>query len=234
MKMACSGPFGVAATPSRTTAVWWSSSRTSSRTLGRPWCRRLSAPGSWWWAPGPSRPKGRTRWPGGHGSLLPSWIVCRKRPVVARAGWDRRVLEEMRKNITAQLREFWDAGIRGPDFVWAATGPALEAYSRHPIVRITDAPGRQLAVAEFLRHVRRMVVGFVVSRLLNPDGAPADELDDVTTCYLLHRNDFRFAADFRAAPASSTPCPAISRTRTSRGSLDILARGGKRQAHAGR
>ena len=118
------------------------------------------------------------------------WIVCRKRPATARAGWDRRVLDEMRTNITAQLRDFWDAGIRGPDFVWAATGPALEAYSRHPVVKITDAQGRQLAVAEFLRHVRRMVVGFVVSRLLNPDGAPADELDDVTTYYLLHRNDF--------------------------------------------
>ena len=118
------------------------------------------------------------------------WIVCKKRPAAARAGWDRRVLEEMRKNITDQLRDFWDAGIRGPDFVWAATGPALEAYSRHPVVKITDAPGRQLAVAGFLRHVRRMVVGFVVSRLLDPEGGAADELDDVTTYYLLHRNDF--------------------------------------------
>ena len=69
------------------------------------------------------------------------WIVCRKRPTAARAGWDRRVLGEMRTNITNQLREFWDAGIRGPDFVWAATGPALEAYSRHPVVKITDAHG---------------------------------------------------------------------------------------------
>ena len=125
------------------------------------------------------------------------WIVCRKRPAAARAGWDKRVLEEMRKNITDQLRDFWDVGIRGPDFVWAATGPALEAYSRHPVVKITDAPVRQLPVADFLRHVRRMVVGFVVSRLLSADGAPADELDDVTTYYLLHRNDFRPKAGFR-------------------------------------
>jgi adenine-specific DNA methylase len=57
------------------------------------------------------------------------WIVCRKRPVVAKPGWDNQVLEEMRRNIREKLREFWDAGIRGPDFVWAATGPALEAYS---------------------------------------------------------------------------------------------------------
>jgi hypothetical protein len=39
------------------------------------------------------------------------------------------VLEEMQEKITLRLRDFWDAGIRGPDFVWAATGPALEAYS---------------------------------------------------------------------------------------------------------
>ena len=157
------------------------------------------------------------------------WIVCKKRPATARAGWDRRVLEEMRKNITEQLREFWDAGIRGPDFVWAATGPALEAYSRHPAVRITDAQGRQLTVAEFLRHVRRMVVGFVVSRLLNPDGAPADELDDVTTYYLLHRNDF----GLQPAPGGACILYALSCNLSDSelaGRLDILVRGGKRKS----
>ena len=155
------------------------------------------------------------------------WIVCRKRPAAARVGWDRRVLEEMRKNITDQLRDFWDAGIRGPDFVWAATGPALEAYSQHPVVKITDAAGRQLTVAEFLRHVRRMVVGFVISRLLNPDGASADELDDVTTCYLLHRNDF----GLQPAPGGASILYALSCNLSDSdlaGRLDILARGGKR------
>ena len=157
------------------------------------------------------------------------WIVCKKRPATARAGWDRRVLEEMRKNITEQLRDFWDAGIRGPDFVWAATGPALEAFSRHPVVKFTDAPGRQLTVAEFLRNVRRMVVGFVVSRLLNPDGAPADELDDVTTCYLLHRNDF----GLQPAPGGASILYALSCNLSDSdlaGRLDILARGGKRKS----
>ena len=158
------------------------------------------------------------------------WIVCRKRPVAARAGWDRRVLEEMRKKITTQLRDFWDAGIRGPDFVWAATGPALEAYSRHPVVKITDASGRQLAVAEFLRHVRRMVVGFVVSRLLSADGAsPADELDDVTTYYLLHRNDF----GLKPAAGGASILYALSCNLSDSvlaGRLDVLVRGGKRQS----
>ena len=60
----------------------------------------------------------------GRASLASSiWIVCKKRPP-ARPGWDTTVLNEMRDNITQQLRDFWDAGIRGPDFVWAATGPA--------------------------------------------------------------------------------------------------------------
>ncbi len=157
------------------------------------------------------------------------WIVCKKRSAAARAGWDRRVLEEMRKNITDQLRDFWDAGIRGPDFVWAATGPALEAYSRHPVVKITDAPGRQLAVAGFLRHVRRMVVGFVVSRLLDPEGGAADELDDVTTYYLLHRNDFGLhPASGGVSILYALSCNVSDSDLAGR--LDVLARGGNRQS----
>ena len=67
------------------------------------------------------------------------WLVCKKRPP-ARPGWDAAVLNEMRENITQQLRDFWDAGIRGPDFVWAATGPALEAFSKHPVVKKANDP----------------------------------------------------------------------------------------------
>ena len=120
------------------------------------------------------------------------WLVCRKRPDAARPGWDNRVLDEMRHNIYMQLREYWDAGIRGPDFVWAATGPALEAYSKHPVVKKADEPGALMEVSEFLRAVRRIVVDFVVGRVLSHNGeaASVSGLDDVTTYYLLHRHDF--------------------------------------------
>lgn len=119
------------------------------------------------------------------------WLVGRKRPDDAKPGWDNRVLEEMRERIHARLRDFWDAGIRGPDFVWAATGPALEAYSNHPVVKKANAPGQVMTVSEFLRHVRRIVVDFVVGRVLAHNGSDAPSgLDDVTTYYLLHRNDF--------------------------------------------
>ncbi len=118
------------------------------------------------------------------------WIVCKKRPAF-RPGWDNIVLKEMRKNITQQLRDFWDAGIRGPDFVWAATGPALEAFSKHPVVKKANAPNQLMTVSEFLREVRRMVVDFVVGRVLTRGGQEAvTGLDDVTTYYLLHRDDF--------------------------------------------
>ena len=118
------------------------------------------------------------------------WLVCRKRPP-ARPGWDNIVLDEMRGNITQKLRDFWDAGIRGPDFVWAATGPALEAFSKHPVVKKANAPDEIMTVSEFLREVRRMVVDFVVGRVLTQGGEEAvTGLDDVTTYYLLHRNDF--------------------------------------------
>ncbi len=123
------------------------------------------------------------------------WIVCKKRPVTARPGWDNLVLEEMRANITERLRDFWDAGIRGPDFVWAATGPALEAYSKQPVVKKANDPGQIMAVGEFLIHVRRMVVDFVVGEVLtgNADSsnlATTDRMDSPTAYYLLHRHDF--------------------------------------------
>ncbi|MDM8528575.1 DUF1156 domain-containing protein [Anaerolineales bacterium HSG24] len=119
------------------------------------------------------------------------WLVCKKRSRRTKPGWDNQVLTDMEANISEQLYRFWDAGIRGPDFVWAATGPAMEAFSQYPVVRKANEPGQTLSIAEFLRQVRRMVVNFVVGRVLqtSDDGETA-QLDDLTTYYLLHRNDF--------------------------------------------
>ena len=132
----------------------------------------------------------RTRAMGSAALSSSVWLVCRKR-APGRPGWDNAVFDEMRENITQKLRDFWDAGIRGPDFVWAATGPALEAFSKHPVVKKANAPDEIMTVSEFLREVRRMVVDFVVGRVLTRGGEEAvTVLDDVTTYYLLHRNDF--------------------------------------------
>ena len=143
------------------------------------------------------------------------WLVCRKRPANARPGWDNQVLEDMRQKIRVMLREFWDAGIRGPDFVWAATGPAMEAYSKHPVVKKANEPG-PMTVNEFLTHVRRMVVDFVVGRVLSGNGlatdsddmaqAGRDRLDEPTAYYLLHRHDF----GMEEAPAGACILYAIS------------------------
>lgn len=136
------------------------------------------------------------------------WLVCKKRPTTARPGWDNNVLDEMKDRLNGkwdaekkawvvrpQLREFWDAGIRGPDFVWAATGPAMEAYSKHPVVRKANEANATMGVGEFLNHVRRMVVDYIVGQVLSgeqgADMAAADRLDEVTAYYLLHRNDFK-------------------------------------------
>ena len=90
-------------------------------------------------------------------------------------------MAEMREKIAAQLREFWDAGIRGPDFVWAATGPAMEAYSKHPAVKKANSPTNEfLSVKEFLDAVRRIVIEFVVGRVLHIESG-IDRLDPVTS-----------------------------------------------------
>ena len=152
------------------------------------------------------------------------WLVCRRRPADARPGWDAAVLSEMRSNIRESLRRFWDAGIRGPDFVWAATGPALEVFSGHPVVKKADSPRETLSVADFLRQVRRIVVTFVVNRLLEAEPGAPTELDDLTTYYLLHRNDF----GLDAAPAGVCILYAVSCNLSDAdlsGGLDLLSRG---------
>jgi adenine-specific DNA methylase len=140
------------------------------------------------------------------------WLVCRKRPSSARPGFAAPVLAEMREKIRTQMHRFWDAGIRGPDFVWAATGPALEAYSRHPVVRretSTTGQPETLPVAEFLREVRRLVVEFAVGRVLKPteaNGGDAAGLDEITTYYVLHRDSF----GMKAAPIGACILYALS------------------------
>ncbi len=155
------------------------------------------------------------------------WMVCKKRSKTARPGWDQGVLAEMREKIKVQLRSFWDAGIRGPDFVWAATGPAMEAYSKYPVVKKADRPDEVMKVTEFLRQVRRLVLDFVVGRVLMRDGdeTTVSGLDDVTTYYLLHRHDFHM----ESVPVGPCILYAMSCELEVSGLLDrydILARSG--------
>ncbi|MCE5296809.1 MAG: hypothetical protein LLG16_06885, partial [Euryarchaeota archaeon] len=153
------------------------------------------------------------------------WLVCKKRPNDAKHGWNNKVLEEMHFNIQLRLREYWDAGIRGPDFIWAATGPALEAYSKYTIVKKADDPGQLMTVSEFLVEVRRIVMDFVVGRVLGEEGERDRDLDNITTYYLLHRHDF----GFNDAPAGSCILYAVSCDLSDSaltGEYDILLKSG--------
>lgn len=133
------------------------------------------------------------------------WIVCRKRPKIAQAGWEEKVLDEMRRTLFDPrdalggrniLQYFFDLGIRGPDFIWAALGPALEAYSAHPFVKKTA--GGMLTVPEFLSEVRRLVLHFALGELpgfkeisqQTQGRGESLEIDSVTQYYLLHRAYF--------------------------------------------
>lgn len=184
--------------------------------------------GSW---PIQTERKARTRSLGSAALSSSVWLVCRKRSDTARPGWDTQVLQLMRDRIADRLTAFWDAGIRGPDFVWAATGPALEAYSQHPVVKKTNDPGQLLTVPEFLRSVRRMVVEYIVGRVLSHNGGADSvaQLDDATTYYLLHRNDFGLGD----APAGACILYAISCGLSDRDlevQLDLISRSGKAAA----
>jgi adenine-specific DNA methylase len=143
------------------------------------------------------------------------WIVCRKRPAQAPAGWEENVLSKMKEILFAPremlggrnvLQYYFDLGIQGPDFIWAALGPALEAYSAHPIVKKTA--GGIMTVSEFLKEVRRLVLQFSlgelpgfrdVQRETQGRGESLD-IDAVTQYYLLHR------AYFSLTPAPAGAC----------------------------
>jgi adenine-specific DNA methylase len=143
----------------------------------------------------------------GRASLASSiWLVCRPRPENAQTGWDSSVREAMRARINDCLREFWDAGIRGPDFVWSAIGPALETYSKYSRVKKVDDPNQLMSVAEFLADVRQRVVGFAAARVLHSSDDVEATLDGPTTYYLLHRHDF----GFDPAPVGASILYAIS------------------------
>ena len=114
------------------------------------------------------------------------WLVCRKRPTKAKVGHYTKVKREMQKRITERLRYFWDEGIRGPDFVWAAIGPALESYSTYKEVKRMD--GQVFTVTEFLTEVRRVVTDFALGQILH--GASTEALDEWTRYYLMHKDYF--------------------------------------------
>ena len=169
------------------------------------------------------------------------WIVCRKRPAMAQSGWDVQVFERMReilynprmilggRNI---LQYYFDLGIKGPDFIWAALGPALEAYSSHPFVKKTE--GGIMTASEFLAEVRKLVLHFALGELPGFHELQAQtqgrgesiELDAVTQYYLLHRSSFGLA------PTPAGPCimyaQACGKTETELKVVwNILEQGGK-------
>ena len=134
------------------------------------------------------------------------WIVCRKREKTVPAGWQEQVIDKM-KAILFDPREplggvnilqyYFDLGIQGPDFIWAALGPALEAYSAHPYVKKTG--GGVMKVEEFLGEVRKLVLHFSLGELPGFRDVQKEtqgrgeslEIDSVTQYYLLHRAYFR-------------------------------------------
>src|SRR5436305_3664395 len=133
------------------------------------------------------------------------WIVCRKRAKTAAAGWEEPVLEHMHRTLFDPrealgskniLQYYFDLGIRGPDLIWAALGPALEAYSAHPFIK--KMAGGLMTVPEFLTEVRKLVLQFSLGELpgfreiqQGTQGRGDNlELDPVTQYYLLHRASF--------------------------------------------
>ena len=127
------------------------------------------------------------------------WLVCRKRPSDAGKGWYKQVQPRMKERITERLRYFWDIGVRGPDFLWAAVGPGLEAFSAYDEVRRND--GKPFSVSEFLKEVRRLTTDFALGQIVS---GGTEGLDEWTRYALMH------AANFGTAGAPVGECILLS------------------------
>src|SRR5262249_39375866 len=104
----------------------------------------------------------------------------------------------------------------------------------HPAVKKATAPGEVMTIAEFLRAVRRLVVDFVVGRVLthNGDASATSGLDDLTTYYLLHRHDFGLEdAPVGACILYAVSCGLSDSALVDR--FDLLARAGGKSARDG-
>ncbi len=124
------------------------------------------------------------------------WMVCRKRAADAGDGLYSQALKQMRARITERLDYFWDQGVRGADFLWAAIGPGLEAYSAYDAVyRNDDSP---YTVAEFLKTVRQEATAYALDRVLRQASgsdrasqkSDVSGMDELTRYCLMHRNSF--------------------------------------------
>lgn len=127
------------------------------------------------------------------------WLVCRKRPVGAGRGNLKNVRAQMQERITERLKYFWDLNVKGPDLLWAAIGPGLEAYSAYDTV--TNLKGEAFTVKDFIAEVRRVTTDFALGRILQGGN---EGLDETTRYALMH------AEYFGMAPAPVGECILLS------------------------
>jgi len=99
-------------------AKWWLCSPTSNQMLGDSRFCHDFVPALSLLLAGLSKQKCQTKLPAVLRLASSIWLVCTKRAATARLAGTTASWEEMRQNIALRLRDFWDAGIRGPDFVW--------------------------------------------------------------------------------------------------------------------
>jgi adenine-specific DNA methylase len=116
------------------------------------------------------------------------YMVCRKRTATT-IGEFPKVKQEIEAQIRERLDEFWNAGIRGADFLMSAIGPAVEIFGRYK--RVEKLSGEPVSAAELLDHVEKVVSEFALERILG--SAELGGVDPETRFYLLWRWTYNHA-----------------------------------------
>ena len=125
-------------------------------------------------------------------TLLPDPGTPEKRKELLEKIGGKVVTEVQKKKVGGKTVETVKEHTEGGVLHWGNENSPDRDRCRAEIKKANE-PGRIMEVAEFLRAVRRLVVDFVVGRVLTGEGGDettASGLDDVTTYYILHRHDF--------------------------------------------
>jgi adenine-specific DNA methylase len=110
------------------------------------------------------------------------YFVCRKMERKD-TGWLNDVKEEIKNHVHKKLKNLWEDGVSGADYLISAIGSAIEIFGKYK--KVMDFEGNEIGADKLLDYVREIVTDYAVKQILH-NGISA-ELSSLTRFYLLFR-----------------------------------------------
>lgn len=122
----------------------------------------------------------------GAASLASSiFLVARPRTETTTGDWASEVRPELTEIVAQRVEELPRLGITGTDFVIAAVGAGMRAYTKYG--RVEKPNGEELSPDEYLEEVEREVTEAVLARIFQTDRRGLGRVDQQTQFYVMGR-----------------------------------------------